>query len=159
MENMVIGPDRFRGRTGAFWLNVPLARSLATERAVNALGDPQGLVPTSAWSSANDRAWYQGIPLMVSGQPTGNDKLVYDFILKRGTGPGIPQRAALENANGLMDDSKWLEYVATRGRIVKGMMVRNLSRLNRMDDEDLSKALGEISSDATRMAKRQLRYK
>lgn len=159
MENMVIGPDRFRGRTGAFWLNVPLARSLATERAVNALGDPQGLVPTSAWSSANDRAWYQGIPLMVSGQPTGNDKLVYDFILKRGTGPGIPQRAALENANGLMDDSKWLDYVATRGRIVKGMMVRNLSRLNRMDDEDLSKALGEISSDATRMAKRQLRYK
>lgn len=159
MENMIIGPDRFRGREGAIWLNLPLARSLLTDRAVNALGDPQGYVPSSAWSSANDRAWYQGIPLMVSGKPTGNDERVYDFILRRGTGPGLPQRSALEDKNGLMSDSQWIEYVAARGRIAKGLMVRNLSRLDRLDDDSLTSALSEISSDATRIAKRQFGYK
>jgi len=159
MENMLVGPDRFRGRTGAFWLNLPIARSMLTERAVNALGDPQGYVPTDAWSTLNDRAWYNGIPLMVSGAPTGSDKRIYDFILDRGTGPGIPQRSILENQNGIMPDRDWLDYVAARGRIVKSEMIRQMSRLERMDDEDLSKAFGEISSKATREAKRRFGYK
>jgi hypothetical protein len=159
MESMLVGPDRFRGRDGAVWLNLPIARSLATERAVNALGDPQGYVPTDAWSTLNDRAWYNGIPLMVSGAPTGSDKRIYDFILDRGTGPGIPQRSILENQNGIMPDRDWLDYVAARGRIVKSEMIRQMSRLERMDDEDLSKAFGEISSKATREAKRRFGYK
>jgi hypothetical protein len=159
MENMLVGPDRFRGRTGAFWLNLPIARAMLTERAVNALGDPQGYVPTDAWSTLNDRAWYNGIPLMVSGAPTGSDKRIYDFILDRGTGPGIPQRSILENQNGIMPDRDWLDYVAARGRIVKSEMTRQMSRLERMDDEDLSKAFGEISSKATREAKRRFGYK
>ena len=159
VEKLMTGGDRFRGREGSLYLNLPIARSLLTERAVNALGDPQGLNPSSAWTEGNERAWYAGFPLMVSGTPTGNDKKVYGFILDRGIAPGLPQRTALENKNGVMSDSNWQDYVAVRGQFIKRSMIRDLARLEKMDDDSASKALGNIGTEATAYAKKQLRYK
>ena len=160
IEKMIAGPDLYRGGNNApLYLNIPIARSLFSERAVNALGDPQGLVPNDAWTKLNDRAWYAGIPIMVSGSPTGRDKAIYDFILARGTGPGLPQRTDLEATNGGMDDNVWLDYVAYRGSLIKNQMFRELSRLNRMDDDALVTALSRISNDATKKAKQQFRFK
>jgi hypothetical protein len=158
-EKLMTGGDRFRGREGSIYLNLPIARSLLTQKAVNALGDPQGLNPSSAWTETNERAWWAGFPLMVSGTPTGNDKKVYEFILDRGIAPGLPQRTALENKNGVMSDSSWQDYVAVRGTYIKRAMIRDLARLRKMDDDSASKALGQISTDATAAAKKQLRYK
>jgi len=160
IEKMIAGPDLYRGGNNApLYLNIPIARSLFSERAINALGDPQGLVPNNAWTKLNDRAWYAGIPIMVSGSPTGRDKAIYDFILARGTGPGLPQRTDIEAANGGMDDNVWLDYVAYRGSLIKNQMFRELSRLNRMDDDALVTALSRISNDATKKAKQQFRFK
>lgn len=159
VEKLMTGGDRFRGREGSIYLNLPIARSLLTQKAVNALGDPQGLNPSSAWTESNERAWWAGFPLMVSGTPTGNDKKVYEFILDRGIAPGLPQRTALENKNGVMSDSDWQDYVAVRGTYIKRAMIRDLARLRKMDDDSASKALGQISTDATAAAKKQLRYK
>jgi hypothetical protein len=158
-EKLMTGGDRFRGREGAIYLNLPIARSLLTQKAVNALGDPQGLNPSSAWTEANERAWWAGFPLMVSGTPTGNDKKVYSFILDRGIAPGLPQRTALENKNGVMSDTEWQDYVAVRGGHLKRAMIRDLARLEKMDDDSAAKALGDMSTDATAYAKKQLRYK
>ena len=158
-EKLMTGGDRFRGREGSIYLNLPIARSLLTQKAVNALGDPQGLNPSSAWTETNERAWWAGFPLMVSGTPTGNDKKVYEFILDRGIAPGLPQRTALENKNGVMSDSNWQDYVAVRGTYIKRAMIRDLARLRKMDDDSAAKALGQISTDATAAAKKQLRYK
>ena len=159
VEKLMTGGDRFRGREGSIYLNLPIARSLLTQKAVNALGDPQGLNPSSAWTEANERAWWAGFPLMVSGTPTGNDKKVYEFILDRGIAPGLPQRTALESKNGVMSDSSWQDYVAVRGIYIKKAIIRDLARLRKMDDDSASKALGQISTDATEAAKKQLRYK
>jgi hypothetical protein len=159
VEKLMTGGDRFRGREGSLYLNLPIARSLLTERAVNALGDPQGLNPSSAWTEGNERAWYAGFPLMVAGTPTGNDKKVYGFILDRGIASGLPQRTALENKNGVMSDSNWQDYVAVRGQFIKKAMIRDLARLEKMDDDSASKALGNIGTEATAYAKKQLRYK
>jgi hypothetical protein len=159
VEKLMTGGDRFRGREGSIYLNLPIARSLLTQKAVNALGDPQGLNPSSAWTESNERAWWAGFPLMVSGTPTGNDKKVYEFILDRGIAPGLPQRTALENKNGVMSDTSWQDYVAVRGTFIKRAMIRDLARLRKMDDDSAAKALGQISTDATAAAKKQLRYK
>ena len=159
VEKLIAGPDIYRGGMGAVYANLPIARSLLTERAVNALGDNQGLNPSTAWSKFNDRAWYSGIPLMISGTPTGRDEAVYDFILSRGTGPGLPQRTAIEFENGGLKDREWLDFVAYRGTLIKNEMFRNLSRLRRMDDDSLSTALSRISNEATKKAKRQFRLK
>ena len=159
VEKLMTGGDRFRGREGSIYLNLPIARSLLTQKAVNALGDPQGLNPSSTWTKTNERAWWAGFPLMVSGTPTGNDKKVYEFILDRGIAPGLPQRTALENKNGVMSDTSWQDYVAVRGTFIKRAMIRDLARLRKMDDDSAAKALGQISTDATAAAKKQLRYK
>lgn len=152
------GPNTYRGREGAIWANIPVVSMFATNRAVNALGDPVG-VTGNPIEVANDRAWYAGMPLNVGGKLTGNDAKVYEFILERGTGPGIPQRSAIETKNGFITDAEFLDYVSYRGRIVKSKMLRELPKLRAMDDESLSKAVGEISSDATSDAKKRFRYK
>lgn len=152
------GPNTYRGREGAIWANIPVVSMFATNRAVNALGDPVG-VTGDPIEVANDRAWYAGMPLNVGGKLTGNDAKVYEFILERGTGPGIPQRSAIETKNGFITDAEFLDYVSYRGRIVKSKMLRELPKLRAMDDESLSKAIGEISSDATSDAKKRFRYK
>jgi hypothetical protein len=151
------GPNTYRGREGAIWANIPIVSMFATNRAVNALGDPVG-VTGDPIAVANDRAWYAGMPLNVGGKMSGNDAKVYEFILERGTGPGIPQRSAIETKNGFITDAEFLDYVAFRGRIVKSQMIRDLPKLRAMDDESLSKAVGEISTDATRAAKKRFRY-
>lgn len=159
VEKIIAGPDLYRSGMGAVYANIPIARSLLTERAVNALGDPQGLNLNDKWSILNDRAWYSGIPLMISGTPTGRDKVIYDFILDRATGPGLPQRTQIENTNGPLNDSKWLDFVAFRGSLIKNAMFRDIGRLRRLDDDSLSTALTKISSEATKKAKRQFRFK
>ena len=159
VEKIIAGPDLYRSGMGAVYANIPIARSLLTERAVNALGDPQGLNLNDKWSILNDRAWYSGIPLMISGTPTGRDKVIYDFILDRGTGPGLPQRTQIENTNGPLNDSKWQDFVAFRGSLIKNAMFRDIGRLRRLDDDSLSTALTKISSEATKKAKRQFRFK
>jgi hypothetical protein len=151
------GPNTYRGREGAIWANIPIVSMFATNRAVNALGDPVG-VTGDPIAVANDRAWYAGMPLNVGGKMSGNDAKVYEFILERGTGPGIPQRSAIETKNGFITDAEFLDYVAFRGRIVKSQMLRDLPKLRAMDDDSLSKAMGEISTDATRAAKKRFRY-
>jgi hypothetical protein len=151
------GPNTYRGREGAIWANIPVVSMFATNRAVNALGDPVG-VTGDPIAVANDRAWYAGMPLNVGGKMSGNDAKVYEFILERGTGPGIPQRSAIETKNGFITDAEFLDYVAFRGRIVKSQMLRDLPKLRAMDDDSLSKAMGEISTKATRDAKKRFRY-
>ena len=151
------GPNTYRGREGAIWANIPIVSMFATNRAVNALGDPVG-VTGDPIAVANDRAWYAGMPLNVGGKMSGNDAKVYEFILERGTGPGIPQRSAIETKNGFITDAEFLDYVAFRGRIVKSQMIRDLPKLRAMDDDSLSKAMGEISTKATTDAKKRFRY-
>ena len=151
------GPNTYRGREGAIWANIPIVSMFATNRAVNALGDPVG-VTGDPIAVANDRAWYAGMPLSVGGKMGGNDAKVYEFILERGTGPGIPQRSAIETKNGFITDAEFLDYVAFRGRIVKSQMIRDLPKLRAMDDDSLSKAMGEISTKATTDAKKRFRY-
>ena len=151
------GPNTYRGREGAIWANIPIVSMFATNRAVNALGDPVG-VTGDPIAVANDRAWYAGMPLSVGGKMSGNDAKVYEFILERGTGPGIPQRSAIETKNGFITDAEFLDYVAFRGRIVKSQMIRDLPKLRAMDDDSLSKAMGEISTKATTDAKKRFRY-
>jgi hypothetical protein len=152
------GPNTYRGREGAIWANIPVASVFKTQRAVNALGDPVG-VTGGPLDTLNDRAWYAGFPLGIGGKMSTTDARVYEFILERGTGPGIPQRSAIESKNGFITDAQFLDYVAYRGRIVKAKMMTSLSKLKAMDDESLTKAIGEISTDATREAKRRFNYK
>jgi hypothetical protein len=110
-------------------------------------------------AQGGDRAWYAGLPIYVGGAINNSDKAVYEFILDRGTGPGLPQRTAIEAKNGLKSDPQWLDYVAYRGRIAKMRMKQELPRLKGLDDDSLTKAIADISTDATKEAKRRFQWK
>jgi hypothetical protein len=79
--------------------------------------------------------------------------------MERGTGPGLPQRGAIEARNGLLSDDQWIDYVTYRGKEVKRLVNRSFSRLKNLDDTELTRAMGEISSDATKAAKARYRLK
>lgn len=160
VERLFIGPDQSRGRMGAIWSNLPVARSLLTRRDVNALGDPRGFPTGDTLATVGNRLYLSGLlPLAVLTPPSGPDKAVYEFIMERGTGPGLPQRGAIEARNGLLTDDQWIDYVTYRGKEVKRVMIRELPRLRRMDDTQLSRAMGQIASDATEKAKSKYRLK
>ena len=158
VEKFITGPNQFRGRQGALFMNLPLARSLLTERAVNPLGDPVGLSLKDPFSQTLERLWYAGMPMTITTPLSGRDAQIYQFILDRGIAPGLPQRSALEAKNGLMWDNEWQRYVEVRGQFLKEDLARNLARFSRMSDDDLSKAMGELSTRATKQAKRYFRY-
>jgi hypothetical protein len=158
VERFIKGPNQFRGRESAVFANLPVLRTLMTERAVNALGDPLGNSFSDPFSALGERAWYAGLPFTLQKRPEGKDFAVYQFILDRGIAPGLPQRSALESKNGLMWDTDWQRYVEYRGSILKAEMARNLARLSRMSDDDLPKAIAELSTRATKQAKRHFNY-
>ena len=157
-EKFITGPNQFRGRQGAIFMNLPIARSLLTERAVNPLGDAVGTTLQSPFQQTLERLWYAGMPMTMTTPVSGEDARIYQFILDRGIAPGLPQRAALESKNGLMWDSDWQRYVEVRGRFLKTDLARNLARFQRMSDDDLTKAIAELSTRATKQAKRYFRY-
>ena len=158
VERLIVGPDQSRGRMGAIWANVPIARSLLTRRDVNALGDPRGFPTGDALATIANRMYLTGLlPVAITTPPSSKDVEIYKFIMERGTGPGLPQRGAIEARNGLLSDDLWIDYVEFRGAEVKRLMSRNLSRLQKLDDTELTRAMGEISSDATKKAKSRFR--
>jgi hypothetical protein len=160
VERLFVGPDQFRGRMGAIWSNVPIARSLLTRRDVNALGDPRGFPPGDTLATAGNRMYLTGLmPLAITTPPSPQDARIYEFIMERGTGPGLPQRGAIEARNGLLSDDQWIDYVTYRGKEVKRLVNRSFSRLKNLDDTELTRAMGEISSDATKAAKARYRLK
>lgn len=158
VERLIVGPDQSRGRMGAIWANLPIARSLLTRRDVNALGDPRGFPTGDTLATAANRMYLTGLlPVAITTPPSPKDAEIYKFIMERGTGPGLPQRGAIEARNGLLSDDQWIDYVAFRGAEVKRLMSRSLPRLKKLDDTELTRAMGEISSDATKKAKSRFR--
>ena len=161
VESLISAPPD-RTREGAIWASIPIARSLLTNAAVNPLGDPVGLAShTDFWTRTQDRVWnIGGLPFAVTKpvlSPT--DKAVYGLILERGIGPGIPQRSIIESKNTLLDTEDWIKFVQYRGKLVKQAMYAQIGRLRGMDDEKLSKAIANISGDATSTAKKRFNLK
>jgi hypothetical protein len=159
VERLIIGPDQFRGRETAVFANFPIFRSLLSERAVNALGDPLGTTLEDPFSNISERLWYAGLPFTIQKKLTGTEARIYQLFLDKGVAPGLPSRAALESKNGLMWDTEWLAYVERRGEALKKELTRNLARFYRMDEDSLRPALAELTSKATRETKRKLNLK
>jgi hypothetical protein len=160
VEKFITGPDQFRGRESAVFANLPVLRSLFSERAVNALGDPLGSSFQDPFSQLGERLWYAGLPFTIQKKLTGTDARIYQLFLDKGVAPGMPSRAALESKNGLMWDNEWLDYLTTNGqRNLKPAIAKNLARFSRMDENELRPAMAELSSRATRETKRKLRLK
>ena len=159
VERLIIGPDQFRGRESAVFSNLPIFRSLLSERAVNALGDPLGMALEDPFSNISERLWYAGLPFTIQKKLTGTEARIYQLFLEKGVAPGLPSRAALESKNGLMWDTEWISYVERRGESLKKELTRNLARFYRMDEDSLRPALAELTSKATRETKRKLNLK
>jgi len=158
LEKLISGNEAYKSGMGAIWSNIPVARSLLTNKAVNALGDPIGANFTNGWAKANDRTWAAGMPFLISGTPTARDQAVYGLIIERGVAPGMPARPAIEDKYGPMEDKVWLDYVAYRGALIKSGIYNRINVLKRMDSEQLQKAFGQISEDATARAKAKFRF-
>jgi len=156
---LAVGPPD-RSRTGAILANIPIARWLATDPAINVFGDKWGNKSDANFAVLWDRQWNQGlIPLNISAPLTGQDKRLYGFIGERLIGPSPALRGALELRNGYVTDKQWYDYSIYRGQALKREMVTQLDRLRRMDDDSLSKAIAELSTKATKKAKDRFNYK
>jgi hypothetical protein len=153
LGRMWTGPTDQSSVQSAVLAQLPFTNFFA-DPSLNALGDQRGPAPSDA---AWDRALMTGVPWTVGAKDKGPDADLYDFMIDKGVAPNVPLRSNIERKNGLITDSRWKEYLQTRGKLVKQGIRKNLRELKKLPYQDAQNLMEKLSGDATKAAKAKLK--